>query len=714
MRKEVRFGLFAKFLVVLGALALIPVSFFAYRSMSVSEVSIENSVLELHTKLAEKMALSVSNYFKFTDDKLAFAVSALQQNLTWENKQALIGSLLSTNPDITQISFINDKGIEFLSFPQAASKKSVVSRAEEEGFKNYLALRRRASRLIHEPASLEIYYPISKTVAARVLVSLEALSQDIVSERVGGTGFAVMVDDKGKPLFYPKEKLDSSLGAEMPNWSLVQASFQSDSVVSERVPDRDLIGASRSIAQNRGAIVILQSYQEAYAGILAMRRSSVIALAGVLLVSVAGATFLARRLTAPLLELTRGAEAISKGDFKTEVRVATRDEIADLADTFNRMSSRLDAYSEMQVDRLVEEQKKTEAILFSINEGILMTDHASHIQLANRRAREWMGINASEIIEGKTLPELIPQSKLRETILRPHDPAKPEAFTEIDLSTENLRRFARISTAPVISPKTQETLGVLTAVRDVTFEKELEKMKEEFLHSITHDLRNPLGSAMGFIEILMKGSAGGPLPDIQKNMVASVQRSLRRQMTLINNILDIAKMESGNFPLSLHPSSLGEIAGKSLDILQSLHEQKKISVAVKAEGVGPVAVDPDLIERVFTNLLGNAIKYTPAGGAITITVTDEGKTLLCAVEDTGPGIPAEFLERVFKKFEQVTGQKKGGTGLGLTIAKYFVERHRGRIWAESAPVQGARFCFQIPKNLVAGEKDEISVGPEAA
>lgn len=223
-------------------------------------------------------------------------------------------------------------------------------------------------------------------------------------------------------------------------------------------------------------------------------------------------------------------------------------------------------------------------------------------------------------------------------------------------------------------------------------------MKEEFLHYITHDLRNPLGSAMGFIDVLLKGTTGVLNPE-QHRIVASLKRSTSRLMGLINNILDIAKMESGRAKLQLKTVSLAGIAGRSIDILEQLAKAKKISVQLVAIEEFSIECDPDMLERIFTNLLGNAIKFAPEGGTITLSINDLGGELRGCVEDDGDGIPPEHLKRVFEKFEQVPGTRSGGTGLGLTITRYFVEAHLGRIWVESEPGHGARFYFTVKKGL---------------
>ena len=364
------------------------------------------------------------------------------------------------------------------------------------------------------------------------------------------------------------------------------------------------------------------------------------------------------------------------------------------------MTERLRQYSVLQVDRIIAEQRKTEAILFSIGEGIVMADREGLVQLANHRARQMFGLSDAADLEGLPFAQALPDGPLRAAVLAAG--LKPGQYKEVDLSSEAERRFLRVTASPVVTPGRGAELGTVYALRDVTLERELEKMKEDFLHYITHDLRNPLGSAMGFLDLLLKGTAG-VLNSDQHSIVSSVRRSTSRLMSLINNILDIAKMEAGRMCLQLKIASMAGVAGRAIDILEQLARAKNVTIKLAAEEEFSIALDADMIERVFTNLIGNAIKYTPEGGTVTVSIVEDGAALKCGVSDTGEGIPADYLSRVFEKFEQVQGQRRGGTGLGLTISRFFVEAHRGRIWAESDPGHGARFYFVIPKGLVAAD-----------
>ncbi|MFA6318467.1 MAG: histidine kinase dimerization/phospho-acceptor domain-containing protein, partial [Elusimicrobiota bacterium] len=645
-------GLFRKFFFVLGGLALVPAVYLAYSLSGVSQRGIQSAVLELQTKLAEKMAERVDAYFRFNEDKLNFAFMALQKNLEWKDKQELLRALIDTHADIIEISVLNTSGKEVIKVfnPDLTADEALRSRAAEAGFQRFMKERRRSFSLSGKDARLEAYYPLggggrqgSFTVIVRVLVSLAGLADAVSSERVGGTGFAVLVDERGAPLFYPKAKLDDAAASAVPGWSITGEALKARSVgsVEFSMAGRSTVGAYAPVASVGGAVLIVQPYAEAYWAAFQMRRVAWIVLVVVAAVVIGVAMLLAKNLTSPLLVLSRAADQVSHGDFSGRVDVRTGDELQDLADTFNRMTDKLRRYAEMQVDKVVAEQRKTEAILFSISDGILMTDPEGKIRLANRRALEFAGLDSGASLDGRTVEEAVPLAKLKDAVAAVLAEPKPEVFKEVNLSTDKHHKYLRVTALPLVSPSTGKTLGVVAAMRDVTLEKEIEKMKEEFLHYITHDLRNPLGSAMGFIEVLLKGLVGNLSPE-QHNMISSIQRSMSRLMAMVNNILDIAKMESGRMKVSLSKVELSAVAARSIAILESLSKQKKITVAYEAAGEYAVDADADMIERVFTNLLGNAIKFTPSEGRITLSAADEGGHVKCCVADTGDGIPEAY------------------------------------------------------------------------
>ncbi|MBI5743586.1 MAG: HAMP domain-containing histidine kinase, partial [Elusimicrobia bacterium] len=256
------------------------------------------------------------------------------------------------------------------------------------------------------------------------------------------------------------------------------------------------------------------------------------------------------------------------------------------------------------------------------------------------------------------------------------------------------------------APGHSEPLGRLVGFYDITLDKELARIKDDFLHSITHDLRNPMGAIKGFVEFMIK-EIPGPVNEAQKKMLVSIDRAAFRLLGMINNILDAAKMEAGKMELKLAPVNLREVAARVIELMESLGQRKQIKFEIEGPDQLIVSADPGLMERMFTNLIGNAIKFTPENGVITAGMADEGGTVRAWVRDTGDGIPQEYLGKVFEKFEQVKGQKAGGTGLGLTICKYVAEAHQGRVWAESEPGKGAKFVFSFPKDLCLDEAGKV-------
>jgi NtrC-family two-component system sensor histidine kinase KinB len=711
-----RSGLSRRFAAVMGALALLPVLFLSWRMMQASRRGVQDAVLELHVKLAEKSAERVQGWVDAVDGRVGVAMLALQTRMDWPDKQTLLKHLVESGSGIASVSLLRrDEGGAILVVfnPEITNTPGIL-----DTHKARAAMRRAFSSQGATPEIVNVkggpllvkYYPFSKDIFARVSTPLWEIAQRVAEERVGGTGFGVLVGSDGHALSVPAGRELKGLES----WPITRAALSGRTAGSSEFTDGSgtaYVGAYAPVPSIGGAVLILQARDEAYLAASEARRAAAAAIAVVIFGSLLAAALLARALTAPVLKLTRAAAAVARGDFEAHVDITTGDELQELAETFNAMTARLRQYSVLQVDRLIAEQRKTEAILFSIREGIVMTDREGHVQLVNRRAREMFGLPLETDLEGKPLAEAFPEGPLRAALLAAGE--QPGESKEVDLSTETVRLFIRATASPVVAPGRAAELGTVFALRDRTLERELEKMKEDFLHYITHDLRNPLGSAIGFLDLLLKGTAGVLNTD-QQGIVSSVRRSTTRLMGLINNILDIAKMEAGRLRLQLKTTSLAGIAGRSIGILEQLAKAKNISVHLVAVEEFSVMADGDLLERVFTNLLGNAIKYTPESGTITLSLTDSGADILCCVEDTGEGIPADYLGRVFEKFEQVQGNRKGGTGLGLTISKFFVEQHRGRIWVESEVGRGSRFFFTVPKGLTSDPAGGVSVAQATA
>lgn len=252
--------------------------------------------------------------------------------------------------------------------------------------------------------------------------------------------------------------------------------------------------------------------------------------------------------------------------------------------------------------------------------------------------------------------------------------------------------------------KGKDELGLLAAEFNSMVGKlaELDELKEHFMENITHDLRSPLAAIQGYSELMLSGMAGN-LTEEQGQHIQTIYKSSQRLASFVNDILDLSKLEAGKMELDVQPVELSEAVDSVEELLKVSAGQYRIGLEKKIEPQLPkVLADAEQLNRVITNLVSNAIKFTPQGGRIVLWARrGAGRFVEMAVEDTGVGIPAERLREVFSKFFQVAETKGAvrkvqGTGLGLTIAKEIVEAHGGRIWVESKLHQGTTFRFTLP------------------
>jgi PAS domain S-box-containing protein len=715
-----RYGLYPKFMLLMVALAVIPVAFAGYQVIWLNESGIQAAVLELQTKLAESLSEELAEGLRTTDDEVQFTLTALSQNLDWRAKQSLLQSFIETHRGTEELAILDAKGQELVKVydPQLKVKPKLVSHAGDASFSALRREKQRQARL--ERASpvprLRLLYPLGKDLSFYVDVRMIRAAERIGSVRVGGSGFAVLVDREGQPVLYPEPSLSGALLNGFPTLPIVKQALKAVAVGASDFPDpigRMQVGAFAPVPALGAAIVVLQPRQEAYAAAYAMRRRATLVLVVFALLAVVVAWFTAGQLSKPILDLTRGAESVARGDFGAEVKIESDDELRDLAETFNYMTRQLKSYAELQVDRLVTEQRKTEAILFSIADGILMTDYEGRIQLANRVARETLGLPPNEPLEGRFIHELIPDPAIGNALRDILDRRSENQYAELDLSSDTYRKVFRVAVEELVAPGRSAPQGIVAALHDVTLEKELEKLKEDFVHSMTHDLRSPMASIRGFLELLLKGEPGVLTP-AQRKMLESMDKASFRLLGMINNILDMAKMRAGRMELQFVRCSLKDTAARVIETMEPLAQRKKLKLDLVGQGEFRQVADPDLLERVFTNLISNAIKFTPDSGRIAIEFADKGEATEVAVADSGPGIPPELLPQIFGKFQQGKINRAGGTGLGLAICKYIVESHHGTIRVESAAGRGARFVMLLPKSLIQEEHAVVVVPAEAA
>jgi two-component system sensor histidine kinase/response regulator len=263
-----------------------------------------------------------------------------------------------------------------------------------------------------------------------------------------------------------------------------------------------------------------------------------------------------------------------------------------------------------------------------------------------------------------------------------------------------------------ISPR-RVAIRVRGAVERRRLLQELGELRAGFTSMLVHDLRGPLAVINGYTELLEQGVAG-PVTEKQERYLRGIRESSKRLLGFIAEILDVSKLEAGRLSLDPRPMDLGALIAEVGELFTPVAQDKGITLDVQcAERLEPVWADPSRVEQVLVNLLGNALKFTPGGGSIAVTVAEHGTEVEVGVTDTGPGISPGELPLLFEKFTQTTSGRSSsqGTGLGLVICRHLVEAHGGRIWAESELGKGSRFAFRLPRT--AGGSAHLAGGASA-
>ena len=411
------------------------------------------------------------------------------------------------------------------------------------------------------------------------------------------------------------------------------------------------------------------------------------------LIVIAIALVVSQRIVTPIRQVTGAARAIGRGEFDQEIQVTGSNEVGILAEEFNSMRWNLKS----AVEKLTEEEKKMTAIVNSIAEGLILVDSDNRVLHINPAAERLLDLSEDSI--NKDITELIQNGELIQIEQTPSKNEETNFVSEITLIRHNKKLVLRTIASPFLDENGQ-TLGTVYLFDDVTREKEIDQMKSDFISLVSHELRTPLTSIIGFVSFILDGKAGS-INDRQRNSLARVQRQSKRLAALINDLLDISRIESGRIQMEQEPISLLEIVTQRIEEIRPQADEKSIQMDLTApESVPTILGDEARMGQVFTNLIGNAIKFTPNNGEVSIKVRVDGNLLHIEVIDTGPGIPAEERQKVFDKFYQlsdISTRKQGGSGLGLSITKSIVEAHGGKLWIDDGNQgKGSNFQFVLP------------------
>ncbi len=419
-----------------------------------------------------------------------------------------------------------------------------------------------------------------------------------------------------------------------------------------------------------------------------LHRMTAGAVAIAILLALAFSLFLSRITSRPLREMAEMAARIGKDGEKRRIPVVSHDEIGSLATVLNEMAERIDS----QMQGLAAEKTRLDTILRGMGEGVMLASRDGVITLVNPAFRSMFGVD--ETVEGKNLIEIS------------RNPDLQAAFHAVTESQEELIREIGIQQGNItllthwvpLSPNNGGN-GVVAVFHDITDMKHVEEMRRDFVANVSHELRTPVSVIKGYAETLMLDGMLTSEPERVTRFVEIIHRHSERLTTLINDILTLSSLEAREAALELHPMDIAGTINKSCALLASKAADKNIRITNGITGALPRAlVDQGRLEQVLVNLIDNAVKYTPEGGSITVSAEAADSAIRISVQDTGIGIPAKDLPRIFERFYRVDegrSREQGGTGLGLAIAKHIVHLHGGELSVTSEPGKGSTFSFTL-------------------
>lgn len=420
------------------------------------------------------------------------------------------------------------------------------------------------------------------------------------------------------------------------------------------------------------------------------------------------AVIFSRSLTKPIAEINDRTTRIAQGDYSGGILVRSNDEIGQLAENVNALAVRI----EETTNSTEFERRRLDSVLEHMTDGVIATDRRGSINIINTAALQMTGIDDSTVAMGQSILEVLQISdryNLRELLDNQEE-------LLLDFSTDERQLIIRAYFS-LIQRASDFISGLVIVLHDVTEQQRIELERRQFVSNVSHELRTPLTSVKSYVDALQEGAIDDP--EVARNFLAVAQDETTRMIHMINDLLELSRMDSGTMKLETEYVNVGELFNYILnrfDMIIANDDKPEKYYTIKREIPKVqiwVELDTSKFTQVIDNIMNNAIKYSPDGGVVTARMIDNQKEVVLSITDQGLGIPKKDLGHIFDRFfrvDKARSRAQGGTGLGLAISKEIIERFGGRIWVESAEGQGSTFSISLPYEPYDPADDEWDDG----
>ncbi len=395
--------------------------------------------------------------------------------------------------------------------------------------------------------------------------------------------------------------------------------------------------------------------------------------------------YLARRTSRSVRAVAEAAGRLASGDMEHRVEALSQDETRELAEAFNSMATTI----RTNIQELSGERDKLSAVLDTMGDGVVVIGSEDQVELLNTAGQGLLGVGGPTS-EGGRFMEVVRDYELQRLVSLCQETGERQ-YGEVELLQRG--RFLSCIATPLSGDGSP---GVLLTLHDLTRIRQVETTRREFVSNVSHELRTPLAAVRVMAETLERGALDEQ--EVARDFVRRIQGEIDRMNSMVEDLLELARLEGGQAMLNLAPVDLVSLMEDVRNQFRSQAEAKSVKVGIAAaDGLPNVLGDEEKLRQVFSNLLNNALKFTPVEGEITLSARTEPRAIAVSVSDNGVGIPEEHLPHIFERFYKVDRSRRdGGTGLGLAIVKHIVQAHGGEVWVESREGGGSSFSFRLP------------------